>query len=643
MTLTASSPTPPQPRQLFGYDRIFPIPKWVGRDELLTELHTELQNNRRMLVLCGQGGIGKTSLAVKLISACGVDVSQSVLSATCPYDNVLFYQVGESDSFESLVARFFDAFGLAPNSDDTPAQKIETIAQRLHQQRWLVVLDNLESLLEFDSAKSKSADVGNLLNSLAYGGHNSQVAITSRKFPEDLNDRRGRSPNPSNVFDRLVEGISNAASIELLQALGMRDSQADLEWIAGRVGGNIFILEQLASYARNKPGLLRNQRHLVTKEAKPIIREQLELQGLPAQDLLQRMCVLRLEMDAAALTTLRLLQPDGGVMAATPEAEAATVDLLEGLVKSDLLQDRYDESDCESRYILHPLMAETLQDIFEGDSKLLWRYAARMYSSRVLPHTEGTSYRYCIGLLGVFCGYKGDWDGAEVHFKSFLAHAQVEDAPSAIANALGVLGDIHRTRGDYDKAEDLYNQSLVVRTQLGDRAGMPIAWGVMGDIARKRGDYDKAEALYDQSLAVRTELGDRAGMATSWGVLGDIARNRGDYDKAEALYNQSLAVRTELGDRAGMASSWGVLGENELERGNLEAAETWLGQALIVFKELQMPDKLAELNWDLARLYRAKGDESQGQAYYSIPHGLYTKLGAKKELERIESEWNAGG
>ncbi len=308
----------------------------MGREELLIELHTELKNNHRVLVLCGQGGIGKTSLAVKLMATCGVDTSKSQLPADCLYDNVLFYQVDESDSFESLVARFFDAFGLASNSDRTAAEKIESIVQQL-QQRWLVVLDNLESLMEFDSAKSKSADVGNLLNKLACGGHNSQIVITSRKFPEDLYDRRGRGFNPGVVCEYKIPGISVAASIQLLKELGARDSQADLEWIAGQVGGNVFILGLLASYSKQKPGLLRKQPHLVTKEAKPIVRAQWELQGVPAQDLLQRMCVLRMGMNAEALTILRLLQPDGKAMELTPEAEAATEDLLTGLVNSHIL------------------------------------------------------------------------------------------------------------------------------------------------------------------------------------------------------------------------------------------------------------------------------------------------------------------
>jgi tetratricopeptide (TPR) repeat protein len=243
------------------------------------------------------------------------------------------------------------------------------------------------------------------------------------------------------------------------------------------------------------------------------------------------------------------------------------------------------------------------------------------------------------GVLGDIARNRGDYDKAEALYnQSLKVRTEIGDR-AGMASSWGVLGDIARNRGNYDEAERLYHQSLTVRTELGDRAGMASSWGVLGDIAHNRGNYDEAERLYNQSLTVQTELGDRAGMASSWGVLGDIARNRGDYDKAEALYNQSLTVRTELGDRAGMASSWGSLGENELGRGNLEAAEIWLKKALTVMEDIQMTDYIAEVNWCLAQIYRAKGDEPQAQQYYSIAHDLFTTLGAKGDLERIEKEW----
>jgi tetratricopeptide (TPR) repeat protein len=699
-----------------------------------------------MLVLHGQGGIGKTSLAVKLMAACGVDRSSSILPAppTCLYDNALYCEVNDADSFDSLVAKFLTAFGMtADRQGATPAQIIERILTRLQQQRWLVVIDNLESLMEPDSSKSKSPDVGNLLNCLAYGGHNSQIIITSRKLPDDLRDRRGTKIDFSVVRAENIKCILDADSIQLLKNLGAKDTQRDLEWIAEQVRGNIFVLKLLADYSRKQPGILRNKPKLVTKEAKPIVRAQWELQSAPAQDLLQRMCVLRIGMDAEALTTLRLMQPHGKEMESTPEAEEVTEELLVGLVNCGLVEESYDNADCENLYVLHRLMAETLQAIFEEDLKCLWQYAASLYGAINRPPEYrsfedlqflleeahyywllGTSTNYLIsilidrvlpclnnwcywdleelwlnrllkvyaeldnrqvkmasfrGLLGDIARKRGDYDKAETLYDQSLAvytefgdqaemaycwsglgyiarklgdyykaealykqslavHTEFADR-ARMASCWTSLGYIASKRGDYDRAETLYNQSLAVYNESGDQAGIAISWGLLGDTALKRDDYGRAEALYEQSLAVRTKLGDRARMATCWGGLGDIARKLGDYERAEALYKQSLAVRTKLGDRAGMATSWGCLGENEFVRGNLEAAKTWLKKALPVFEELQVPDSLAELNWDLAQLYRAKGNEQIAQEHYATSYALYTKLGAKGELERIEKEW----
>jgi tetratricopeptide (TPR) repeat protein len=232
-----------------------------------------------------------------------------------------------------------------------------------------------------------------------------------------------------------------------------------------------------------------------------------------------------------------------------------------------------------------------------------------------------------------------NWNEAEaLYLECLKIQTEIGDR-AGMASSWGVLGDIARNRGDYDKAESLYNQSLAVRTELSDRAGMAACWGSLGDIARNRGDYDRAKAFYQQSLKLRTELGNRAGMALSYGLLGDIASKQGDYDKAEALYQQSLALSIELGDQARIATNWGCLGENELGRGNLNAAETWLKRALTAMEDLQMTWNVAETNWDLAQLYRAKGDESQAEQHYSISHDLFIKLGAKGDLEKIEREW----
>ncbi len=689
------APTPEPIQRLFGASQMNDVPQWVGRDELLEELRQELVAGKKIMAIVGQGGMGKTSLAIKLSEAIGVDLEAKTLMAECEYEYIVYLRVRENDGFDSIAAELLDVVALGNGASQSPQETIDRIIAGLTKYRCLVMLDNLESLLREGTEQSIAIEIDDLLNELVFRGHRSQVIITSREFPQGLNDRRNTRIDLALVKQVIIPGISQEASIELLRQCGLTDSQADLEWIAGRVDGNTFILKQLADYAQGQPGLLRQEPEVVSNEATPIIGAQFNRQSDAGRELLRRMCVLRIGMNETHLTSLRLIESDGEVDVTKAEIRE-TKALLMGLKGCGLVESIYDNSACENLYTLHRLVVEVLVAAFADDLRELSCYAAKFYGSfeppsefrnlndlkfvleelyfywqigmqdsvvrmvvdeiiptlwgwsywslckewcdRVLPHTEGINYRICLQTLGDICRNTGDWNGAEKYFKLSLTHAEEYGALGGIATSLGLLGDIACNRGDYDQAEALYNQSLAVRTELGDRAGMTSLWASLGFIESMRGDYDWAEALYNQSLAVRTELGDRAGMANSWASLGFIESKRGDYDRAEALYNQSLAVSTELGDRAGMATSWGCLGENELSRGNLAKAETLLLDALDRLKALQMSSAIAEVSWDLARLYRAKADSGKAQVYFDEAQ-LYTQLGAKADVAKIEVEW----
>jgi tetratricopeptide (TPR) repeat protein len=766
-------------KKLFGATKIPPILKWIGRDELLIELNTDIANGRKVLVLHGQGGSGKTSLAVKLMEASNIDLSCETISTDCYYDNALYCHLSDSDSFDNLAEQFLKAFGMTTTCAGISSDRvIEIILMRLYEKKWLIVIDNLESLMELDSGKSISPDMGNLLNRLAYRGHNSQIIITSRRFPTDLNDRRGTNYDSNIIRAEEIRGISELDSIKLLEDLGMQDSEEDLKWIAEQVKGNVLVLGMLAKYS-DKPGKLRQEPELVTDEATPIVKKQLEKQSAEAQELLARMCVLRIEMDATALTTLRLLQTDIGKVESTRESTKATERLLAGLVSCGLVETTYDKSSCKSHYVLHQLISETLEAIFKKDLGLerLWNYAARLYDSfeqpsnlhgledlkvilekshfyllveryaeiteivindvlpklkqwgywslqkdwcdRILPHTTGKNYGICLRHLGSIHKKTGKWPEASHYLQLSLTHAKQEGSANCLATSLRMLGDIASHQGEYDRAKKLYQQSLELyiklgnrigiatslarqgliaskfgdyegaeklyqqslklyteqgdrfgmatvlaeqgfmadkrgdyegaeklhqqsldlRTELGNRDGMATSWGLLGFVASRQGKYLEAELLYDKSLNLHTELGNRVGIASSCSVLGDLASQKGDYDKAKELLQKSLELRIELGNRAGVAISWGVLGANELRRKDFSAAEICLKQALPVMEDLKMDWHIAQTNWGLAQVCHARSDNPQAQEHYSIAHDLFTKLGAKGDLENIEKGW----
>jgi tetratricopeptide (TPR) repeat protein len=243
--------------------------------------------------------------------------------------------------------------------------------------------------------------------------------------------------------------------------------------------------------------------------------------------------------------------------------------------------------------------------------------------------------------LGAITFIRGDWDEAESLFqKSLDFYTKLNDL-SGMANSLGCLGNIANKRGNWDESEVLYQRSLKLSTELDDVFGIASYWGCLGDIARNKGNWEGAEDIYQKSLKLFTQSGSLSGIAMILGVLGDVARHKGNWDEAETLYQRAIKLRTELGDRSEIAIIWGCLGENELGRGNLDMAEEWLIKAVEEMKALSMTWHIAETNWDLAQVYRSKQNHQKAQEHYEKAHQLFTELGAKKDLEKIEANWNS--
>jgi len=162
-------------------------------------------------------------------------------------------------------------------------------------------------------------------------------------------------------------------------------------------------------------------------------------------------------------------------------------------------------------------------------------------------------------------------------------------------------GQTENLNREIELAETYLNKAIALQKRFKREYDLTFSLSNLGYMYSRLGDWNKAESLYKQCLAVEEELGDRSGMAASWGLFGDIERNRGNWDAAESLFRQSLQLRTELGDRAGMAM----------------------------------------VSFDFALLEKQRGNLTLAQQYYNQAKTIYQQLGAIKDLERIEKEWEA--
>ncbi|MFB2919138.1 MULTISPECIES: tetratricopeptide repeat protein [Aerosakkonema] len=629
------------------------VPVWKGRDELISKLKeililekrlvTVFLNPTKVLALIGQAGIGKTSLAVKLLEEFGVNLPNCSLSKNSPYDCVIYFKAQDGTTFDHVAEFLLDGLGIeTPETLKNADEKIGKIIASLAETRCLLVLDNLESVLHPanhpQAGKAVSLDLRKLLNALAYQQHISQTIITSREVPADLADTRyeGAEPDTELVHIERLTGVSTQAGVEILQQRQLKDQLEDLLWISERVKGHVFLLTQLAAIGKGKPGYLRKHPELVTKKAEPILQEQLARQSEAARDLLKRMCVLRVPIDVRGLTFLRLYTDDikknarflkaaelGEPAEFTEEEIRETEAILERLVDSSLVHCRYDEEKFDLFYDLHPVIMDFMQGECKEELPKLLESVYKFYCTGknvenpktledLRPVLEAQYFAFQLGnyseayylIKSEYLYRWGYWNLLKDLYEQVIPH--LDDDKRQIC--LQWIATIYREVGNWDTAEKYYQDALAIAQEQEDKSNIASCQGMLGYIERNRGNWEEAERLYRQSLQLRTELGDRAGMASSWGVLGDIEQNRGNWEEAERLYRQCLQIETELGDRAGMASSWASLGDIERNRGNWEEAVRLSQQSLELFEQLGDPFGIVMALDDLGKTEICRGN-----------------------------------
>ncbi|MEG4272634.1 MULTISPECIES: WD40 domain-containing protein [unclassified Microcoleus] len=218
---------------------------FYGRAEELALLEKWLIVDRcRLVTLLGMGGIGKTSLSIK--------VAERIQEQ---YDYIIWHSLRNAPLILDLLVELIQFLSnqQETNLPETVDAGISILMHYLRQHRCLLILDNVESILQEEECtgcyRQGYEGYGQLLRCLAEINHKSTLLLTSREKPIGLAAKEGETLP---VRSLQLTGLTTPRAREIFQRIGSFQG-LDSEWdiLISHYAGNPLALKMVAPAIRN--------------------------------------------------------------------------------------------------------------------------------------------------------------------------------------------------------------------------------------------------------------------------------------------------------------------------------------------------------------------------------------------------------
>ncbi len=217
-------------------------PVFYGRVEELSALEQWIINEQcRLIALLGIGGIGKTSLSVKL--------AQQIQNN---FEYVIWRSLREAPPAKSIVAQLIqflsDEQETESNLPENFNDRVSRLLDYLQNHRCLVILDNAESILRSGSRagvyREGYEEYGELLRRLGNATHQSCLVLTSREKPREVALLEGETLP---VRSLPLSGLKVAEGQEILKLKGLSAAEDEWQLMIERYAGNPLALKIVAT------------------------------------------------------------------------------------------------------------------------------------------------------------------------------------------------------------------------------------------------------------------------------------------------------------------------------------------------------------------------------------------------------------
>jgi len=350
--------------------------QFYGRENELAELqHWIMADRCRIVAVLGMGGIGKTSLVVRLVE----QVKDGFIY-------VFWRSLQNAPPLKSIMLdciRFVSNQRRTNLPEDVDGQ-ISLLLDYLLENRSLIVLDNVESILQAGNRAGQYREgyegYGKLFQRLGEARHQSCLLLTSREKPREVALLEGKT-SPVRLLQLL--GLGQVEGREILQDKGLFGSEEDWAKLIHLYSGNPLALKLVSEPVREVfegdiSGFLKED-ETVLGDIHVLLDQQFQRLSQPEQEI---MYWLAIEREAVSLGDLR---------EDTEMIHSVSKELLDAL--NSLRRRSMIETTIPRFFTLQPVIMEYVTNLFvEQTSEEINDQTLKLFISHALIKVQAKDY-----------------------------------------------------------------------------------------------------------------------------------------------------------------------------------------------------------------------------------------------------------
>ena len=235
-----------------------------------------------------------------------------------------------------------------------------------------------------------------------------------------------------------------------------------------------------------------------------------------------------------------------------------------------------------------------------------------------------------LGNLGNAYNSLGEYRRAIDYHEKHLAIAREIVDRKGEGQALGNLGNAYHSLGDYPRAIDYHEQRLAITRDTKYRRGEGNTLGGLGNAYYSLGDYHRAIEHFEQHLVIAREIGDRRGEGNALGNLGNAYHSLGETRRTIEYHEKALVIAHEIGDRRGEGNALGNLGAAYADLGDYHRAIEYQEQRLAIARATGDRQAEGQALGNLGIAHRSLGDHGRAIEYHDRALTINREIGDRQ-------------